>query len=93
MGYETECNPDYVRSRMNPTKIAEKNWEHSYKLRQLIKQQEKLIERDHVMVEQFGGINQRELHTAFMRNHRKSSTGIQSVLSVALSNRSRSPRS
>ena len=43
MGYETECNPDYVRSRMNPTKIAEKNWEHSYKLRQLIKQQEQLI--------------------------------------------------
>lgn len=36
-GYETECNPDYVRARMNPTKIAEKNWEHSYKLAQLIR--------------------------------------------------------
>ena len=42
---------------MNPTKIAEKNWEHSYKLAQLIRQQEKFIEKDSWMVEQFGGIN------------------------------------
>ena len=37
-GYETEVNPEHVHSRMNPIQIVEKNWEHSYKLAQLIKQ-------------------------------------------------------
>lgn len=36
IGYETEVNPEHVHSRMNPIQVAEKNWEHSYKLAQLI---------------------------------------------------------
>lgn len=33
---ETEHNPNCFDNKMHPTKIAEKNWEHSYKLAQLI---------------------------------------------------------
>ena len=31
---------------MNPTRIVEKNWDHSYKLSQLIDQQEKMMDKD-----------------------------------------------
>ena len=51
LGYETEYNPEHVHSRMNPTQVAEKNWEHSYKLAQLIAQQQKVIENDSTMVD------------------------------------------
>ena len=43
---ETEVNQDGFDTKMNPTRIVEKNWDHSYKLSQLIDQQEKMMDQD-----------------------------------------------
>ena len=77
---ETEQNANYFDNKMHPTKIAEKNWEHSYKLAQLIQQQEKMIEKDTWMVEQFGGITNECLRSAFTMGlgRCKSSAGYRS---------------
>ena len=77
-GCETEINPEHVHSRMNPIQVVEKDWMHQYKLAQLIQQQDKMISNDSFMVEQFGGIQQSDLRTAFTFTREKSSLGCRS---------------
>jgi len=50
---------------MNPTKLAEKGWEDSYKLSKLIALQEEEIEAGEVYTAQFGGIHIEEINEAF----------------------------
>ena len=66
---ETEVNQDGFDTKMNPTKIAEKNWDHTYKLSQLIGQQEKMMDKDAffltMIISQFGGVSESQVQSAF----------------------------
>jgi hypothetical protein len=61
----TEQNPNKIQIKMNPTRIAEKGWEDSYKLAKLISLQEEEIESGEIYTEQFGGIHPNDLDEAF----------------------------
>jgi hypothetical protein len=47
----TEHNPHRIEIKMNPTRIAEKGWEDSYKLARLLQLQEEEIDAGEVYTE------------------------------------------
>jgi len=62
---------------MHPTKIVEKNWVDSYKLAQLIEQQEKRL-TDQLKLSLFEGVNREKLDLAFFIVRSNSSAGFKS---------------
>ena len=72
---ETEHNA--FDNKMHPTKIVEQNWVDSYKLAQLIDQQEKWFD-EATSQELFGGLHPHQLDAAFAINRCHSSAGFKS---------------
>ena len=72
---ETEHNA--FDNKMHPTKIVEQNWVDSYKLAQLIDQQEKWLDEG-TSEELFGGLQSHQLDSAFAINRSQSSAGFKS---------------
>jgi hypothetical protein len=62
---------------MHPTKIVEKNWVDSYKLAQLIEQQEKRLS-DQLKLSIFEGVSKDKLESAFFIVRSNSSAGFKS---------------
>ena len=72
---ETEL--DAFDNKMHPTKLVEKNWVDSYKLAQLIEQQNKRL-TDQMKLTLFEGVNPLKLESAFAPARCHSSAGFKS---------------